>query len=107
MIVAAQPESSPKCPASRPIFMDFSCGAQSGLPSGTRSRVWRVLIISWSNSASRASRMAMVFSLGDLVRHILPQPGLDEDAREKLLWRDAELAGFLYVAVGHARGVEG
>src|SRR5580658_11284412 len=107
MMVAPQPESSARCPASLPIFMDFACGAQSGLPSGTRSKVWRVLIISWSNSASSASRMAMVFLLkGDVVRHILPQPGLDGRAREKLLRRDAEFAGFFHVAVGHARSIE-
>src|SRR5580692_10963542 len=110
MMVAPQPDSSARCPASRPIFMDFSCGAQSGLPSGTRSRVWRVLIISWSNSASKASRMAMVFSLGRFWfgTSYLNRDWTGEPARscEKLLWGDTEFAGFFHVAVGHARSVE-
>src|SRR5205085_11304770 len=38
----------------RLIVMDFSCGFQPSLSSGTRSRVLRVLAISMSNSGSRA-----------------------------------------------------
>src|SRR3982751_1216853 len=37
------------------MVMDFSCGLHSNLSSGTRSRVFRVLAISWSNSGSSAS----------------------------------------------------
>src|SRR5216684_2912040 len=45
------------CVASDPIENDLGCGFQSSLSSGTRSSVFRVLPISWSNSGSSASLM--------------------------------------------------
>src|SRR5579863_8131345 len=87
MMVAPQPESSARCPARRPIFMDFSCGAHSPLPSGTRSRVWRVLIISWSNSARMASRIGMVFLLLVLLGMLILTQGINEGQKER--WRKA------------------
>src|ERR1700722_10654285 len=105
MIVAAQPESSARCPASLPIFMDLGCGTQSPLPSGTRSSVARVLIISWSNSASSASRMA-------IVPPVLRFRGLyyrttAGGQRAGILRGDAEAAAGFDVPVSHARSVKG
>src|ERR1700719_5277140 len=42
------------------MLMDLSCGFQSVLASGTRSRVFRVVPISWSNSGSIASRIGIL-----------------------------------------------
>ena len=47
--------SSATWQARRPIFMDFSCGVQSHLSSGTRSSSLRVVLTSWSNSGRRES----------------------------------------------------
>src|ERR1017187_6607481 len=45
---------------------DLGCGRQSNLSSGTRSRVFRVLAISWSNSGSKASLIFMLSSSEDI-----------------------------------------
>src|SRR6266496_2241939 len=49
--------------ASQPMVPDFSCGFQFHLSSGTRSRVLRVLCISWSNSGNIDCPMVITASL--------------------------------------------
>src|SRR5947209_1284628 len=42
-------------PLSLPRDIDFGCGFQSHLPSGTLASILRVFSISWSNSGSKVS----------------------------------------------------
>src|SRR5262249_16811994 len=46
--------------ARRPIGIDFSCGFQSNLSAGMRSRTALVVLPSFSNSAIRAAAMLFV-----------------------------------------------
>src|SRR5712692_8955770 len=48
--------------ASHPSVPDFVCGFQPSFSSGTRSRLFRVLDISWSNSGRRALLSGIVSS---------------------------------------------
>src|SRR5258705_2537242 len=52
-----------KCVANPPIAVDFSCGFQSDLSSGTRSSVLRVFAISLSNSGNNDSLSAILILL--------------------------------------------
>ena len=63
MVIGAQEGRFARWPASQIIVPDFGCGRQSNLSAGTRSSVLRAPAISWSNSGSRLSPMAMSSSL--------------------------------------------
>src|SRR5947208_10456094 len=65
MVIGSQPTIVATWLASQPTVPDFSCGFQFHLSSGTRSRVLRVLCISWSNSPSIICPMVMTSSLVD------------------------------------------
>ena len=53
--VRAKRGSSARCVARRPSVIDFSCGCQSALPSGTRSRMRRVVASSAARSPKSSS----------------------------------------------------
>jgi len=55
---------SATCVARRPSVIDFSCGCHPNWASFTRSRTFRVTAISWSNSGTNASTIAMPQLLG-------------------------------------------
>jgi hypothetical protein len=59
IVIDVHPTRFAMCPASHIIDPDFSCGRQSNLSAGTRSGVFRTPAISWSNSGSNASLIAM------------------------------------------------
>src|SRR5208282_150499 len=50
MVSRVHPTRLARWPASQPMLPDFSCGFQENFSSGTRSRVLRVLAISWPKS---------------------------------------------------------
>src|SRR5438874_13348226 len=55
-----------RCVASPPSVIDFSCGFQLNLSSGTRSRVLRVLAISCSNSG----KIILLIDIGTSVERV-------------------------------------
>src|SRR5689334_16036010 len=61
----SQPVMLAICVASSPIAHDFGCGFQRSLLSGTRSSVFRVLAISWSNSGRSKSVIFMLSRISE------------------------------------------
>src|SRR5712692_253494 len=74
-----------RCVANQPIVPDLSWGFQPSLSSGTRSRVFRVLAISWSNSGNSASFRPMQSSLADGFEPILPELRPSRRPNQRLL----------------------
>src|SRR5437016_2058024 len=65
-VIAVQLGMFEKCVASPPSVIDFSCGFQLNLSSGTRSSVFRVLAISCSNSG----RIISLIDIGTSVERV-------------------------------------
>src|SRR5262245_9743818 len=72
--------------------LDFGCGVQANLSSGTRSRTLRVTPISWSNSGSSASTIdTSIRSLAEIhLRHLF---GRRRSVEEWILLETEEARG--------------